>query len=341
LYGAHYSLELNGINYSDKLYFDLFSHKWKTLPQSKDYNHAFLWNYLRIKVISYSPWKWGIGFNFEGKAKISRGFIETWFYANEDWNTLLKKSDINYYLSSSNVYGYLNYYTYYNLFFKRKINRNLAIILNILKGEKLFYLKLVGSNTKERFLADLKYIYTGKNILTPSFYKSNNYNGYGISIDLDFHKKIKQYYFNILLHNLLGFIKWNKISKMIYHFDSNTKYIGTDGYYHFKPFGVGYYSYSDFYQRLPFLYRYNFNYCFRNFPLIVGLEGAGTMETFFSEIYSKYHFSFLFPFNLKIGYVYQRNTYIAGLSTKHLAIEFSDNLEKHTKFARIYFKIQF
>ena len=309
--------------YSDKLYFDVFSHKWEELPSDKSTNRAINFSNMAIYK-NYQKFSIGYRYRSEGILEINKGFIETWYYASNDFNTLLKKKDIGYYINEPEVYGILEYYQLENLFFKKNL-KNFIISINLFRPRQLQYMKVNGINSKNRFIADIDYYYTDKNILTKTMDNDNYYGGYGGSIDLEFINKN----FLIGIYNIGGFIDWKSITHLKYHFDSDTKYIGEDGYYHYRPFGVGqYYINSNFHQLLPIFIKYH--YQFQN----IGLNGMYANNTNYNTIYLKYGY-------IKIGYIPQNKNIVYGFNSSHFSIELSQNIKYHSTYAKLYLDIAF
>jgi len=153
--------------YSDKLYFDVFSHKWEELPSDKSTNRAINFSNMAIYK-NYQKFSIGYRYRSEGILEINKGFIETWYYASNDFNTLTKKSDIGYFISEPDIYGILNYYQMDSIFYKRFLKNNnsiLSLTFNILRGKQLQYMEVKGNNEKDRFITDIDYYYTDKNLL--------------------------------------------------------------------------------------------------------------------------------------------------------------------------------
>ena len=318
--------------YSDKLYFDIFNHKWEKLPSNEPTNRAI--NFSKVAIYkNYQKFSIGYRYRSEGILEINKGFIETWYYASNDFNTLTKKSDIGYFISEPDIYGILNYYQMDSIFYKRFLKNNnsiLSLTFNILRGKQLQYMEVKGNNEKDRFITDIDYYYTDKNLLLKNMEDDKSYGGYGASLDLEIKGDSKNNFsFSIGIYNILGFIDWKSITRLVYSFDSDTKYVGDDGYYHYKPFGVGqYFVNTDFHQKLPLFSKYSIKY------LNIGVNGLYANNTNYNEIYFKYRF-------LKFGYVPETKNIIYGIDTKCLKIEISDNIKEHSKYLKLYSDIRF
>ena len=330
-YKSHFYSDIN--LFSDKLYFDVFSDKWNSIPSKKTINRAL--SFSRIGIEYKSTFTYGIKFENDGVVKINRGFIESWYYASNDFNTLLKRSDIGYYITTPEIYGILNYAEYYAFYLKKEFFGT-SFYLNFLKGKRLDYIKVIGNNTKNRFIADLEYVYTGKNFITDNF-NGGDFSGYGLGIDIQKRFVYKNYFLFLGVYNILGFIRWRGVNYMYYHFDSDTKYIGDDGYIHYKPFGKGFYKTDyNFFQRLPLFFKYNLHFSKNNF--IFGSEGIYTQGNYFNVPYLKFKLKKLW---LKAGYVLENKNFVYGISGKSFAIEVSNNLKFHSKFIKLLIDFNF
>ena len=330
LFAYNVSIE-NDINvYSDKLYLDIFDKKWKSIPSKKPLNIAIDYSNLRIFLFD-DKFLMGVGYNSEGVVKINRGFIETWYYADKDFNTLLKRSNIGYYITTPKIYGILNY-SQFNSFFVGKKYKNFNIEFSIIRGKLLQYMEVNGFNYKNHFVADLVYYYSDKNFLMEKYLKSDNYTGVGYSISANFYKNFNTFNVFLEFYNILGVIRWSDIILMKYHFDSNTKYIGDDGYYHYRPFGVGKFIKTNFYQKLPFFVKYKLKKQFKNFYLMdEGLYSSG----------SRFDTLFVGKGIFKIGFVPQIKNIVFGMEGKRYNMEVSNNIKYHSKFIKIYFKFTY
>ncbi|WP_456480724.1 hypothetical protein [Nautilia sp.] len=263
---------------------------------------------------------------------VNKGLLETWYYAENDFNTLLKKDTVGYYITEPNIFGKMNYSLFNKLFFEYKLN-DFLFTFSFIQAKDIQYMEVNGTNVKNRFLLDLVYYYTNNNILMKEYLKSYNYKGKGGSFDIEYKKRLDEFDFYIGFFNILGFIDWKNIMKMVYHFDSDTKYIGEDGYYHYRPFGTGKFVKTKFFQRIPFYIKYKLTKKFHN-GLIVGDSGMYCNKRRYDEIFFIKNF-------LKIGYVIQNKNFLYGINFKNFSIEISNNLELHSKFIKISFNYKF
>jgi hypothetical protein len=120
---------------------------------------------------------------------------------------------------------------------------------------------------------------------------------------------------------------------MEYKLDSNTKYIGKDGFYHYKPFGVGkYYKNIDFYQKLPLFTKYGLTY--KSTIWEFGDNGLYNSGIRYDTFFVKYKM-------LKVGYIPQSNNFTYGICSKYINIEISQNLKYHSRYLKFYLDIAF
>jgi len=316
--------------YSDKLKFDIFDHKWNNIPSDRPLNRAFVFGDSSLSFENEDVF-FGISYAIVGNVKINKGFIETWYYAENDFNTLLKKSDVGYYITDPEIYGKMNYAKFQSFFIGKNFN-DFQIKLSFLKGKVLQYMDVKGSNLKNRFLMDLKYYYNDKNILMDIYPKSYETKSNGISINIEYKKDFGNYNFFIGAYNLFGFIRWYDVMLMQYHFDSNTKYIGDDGYYHYRPFGSGEFIKTNFFQKLPFFLKYNIAKSKKN--IFYGINGTYSNNEVFNEMFVGYD-------KFKIGYVIESKNFIIGYINKNFEIDISDTLKVSSRLIKIKFKINF
>ena len=329
LFSTTFTTDIN--LYSDKLYFDIFNTKWETIPSKEKMNRA-----IDFSSIALSEQKdnivFGYKFKSEGSLRINKGFIETWYYALSDFETLSKKNDIGYYVDEPIIYGKLVYYQTDNLFLS-KIYKNFTFTTNFIKGKQLQYMLVNGTNTKDRFQTDVNYFYTDQNFLTKNKDDDNFYTGYGLSFDIEFKLKKENILFNMGLYNLFGFINWQSISYLEYHFNSETKYIGDDGYYHYKPFGIGKYKIdSNFHQELPTFLKFSTIYNMNYFK--IGNNSIYQNDAKFNKV-------FIILKHLKIGYLLETKDISYGIDTEKYKFEISQNIKNHTKSIQLFVKVKF
>ena len=330
LFSYTISLESDINVYSNRLYLDLFDNKWQKIPSNENMNRAFDYSSL---ILSFNKKKYslGIGYYSEGLVKINKGFIQTWYYADNNFNTLLKKSDVGYYITEPKIYELLNYSQFRSVFYKKNY-KGFSLKFSIIQGKVLQYMKVNGINYKNRFIADLNYYYSDKNILMTNYLKSNNYKGLGYSVDVFYKKIFPTFEYSLGFYNILGAVRWKNIILMKYHFDSDTRYKDENGYYHYRPFGIGRFIKTDFYQKLPFYISYKFKKLLRKFFIEdEGLYSSGT----------RYDSFFLGKKYFKVGYVPQIKNVIFGIESKNINVELSNNIKYHSKFLKILIKLKY
>ena len=331
LFASNISLKTEINLYSDSLYFDVFDNEWNSIPSTKSINRAINYSYAEVAYNVDNNVSFGYKYNSFANIKINKGFIETWYYADSDFNTLLKRSDIYVNITEPNIYGLLNYCVTDGVFIRKNF-KNLKITLNLYRGKNLEYLKVNGNNTNERFVADLKYYYSSRNFVTHKYEDDDYYEGYGGGVDIEYENKFKNIKYKVGLYNILGFLKWKSVTYLEYHFDSDTKYIGDDGYYHYKPFGVGkYYTNVSFYQRLPKFLKYSVSY---KKNIEIGDNGLYSTGARYDELYAIYK-------HIKLGYVPQTKNAIFGLIFRNFRMEASSDIKKHSKLIKLNLEIKF
>ncbi len=330
LFSFNIQLESNINAYSNRLYFDVFDHKWKNIPSNKSINKAFDYSNFNLSF-NKKKYSLGIEYSSEGLVKINKGFIQTLYYTGNDFNTLLKKSDAGYYITEPKIYGLLNYSQFRSVFYKKNY-KGFSLKFSIMQGKVLQYMKVNGTNYKKRFIADLNYYYSNKNILMKNYLKSNSYQGLGYCINAFYKKVFSTFEYSLGFYNILGAVRWKNVVLMKYHFDSNTRYKDKNGYYHYKAFGVGRFVKTDFYQKLPFYISYKFKKLFRKFFI----EDEGMYSNG-----SRYDSLFLGKNYFKVGYVPQAKNIILGIESKHINVELSNNIRYHSKFFKFFIKIKY
>ena len=141
-----------------------------------------------------------------------------------------------------------------------------------------------------------------------------------MDIVLDYKKNDTNLFIGIF--NILSFIKWKNIILMKYHFDSNTKYVGNDGYYHYKAFGIGKFIKTDFFQRLPLLMKFNLRKKF------FGISSEYCDGNKFYEPYFYYK-------KFKIGFVPTTKNIVFGYNSNYFNFEVSNSLKYSSKFVTL------
>jgi hypothetical protein len=333
-------LEGNGYIYSDKLNIKVFEQDSKITPLHNRSNKAI--GYLANKFYYHTQY-YDIGI-FRDKyinIDINDGFIKTWFYLQQDFIKLLNTSTIGKNLENLNIDGRFDLYDIEGVYLKKDINLNqfnqFNIKLNFIKGREIQNIDLRGKNN-ENFLLDIDYIYAKRNIITKNTDNNKNFDSYGYSIDLQYLYEDNIFSTNILIHNIIGAIKWKNISYMNYKFNSNTLYKGEDGYMHLRPFGVGQYDFKKNYnQKLPMHYEIDFKYKI-NYSFATGIELNGNKDIHLVKYYAKYNIQDII---YKLGYIKSAKIYTFGFETSRFKFEISNQFGSDNRSAIFGYKIVF
>jgi len=341
LWGAYnYKIEADLNLYSDKLKLNIFEDKWDKIPSYEPLNRAVDFSYISVSTFDNNKnYEFGYRYRSEGYIAVNKGFIETWYYASNDFDTLLKMKDVGYYIDEPEIYGILNYLETDSLFYKIALKGNgsgLFATLNLFRGRSIEYMEVTGFNEEKHFVADIDYYFSDKNFLTSIEDENKDSEGYGLGFDIEF-LSLNNQRFNFFagFYNLGAFIQWKGITRLVYHFDSNTKYVGEDGYYHYRPFGVGrYYFNSSYRQRVPFYGKYKLSY--KLYPDFTIGDSAfwNDKGVNFNQLYIKSH-------NLKLGYVVENKNFVFGVYGKSFQIELSKNLDTNGKYIKLSSEIEF
>jgi len=319
---------------SDHPPLDTFEEKWTTLPNHKEQNSI----YGDISLQSYYNFKeYKIGALKEYSIDISMnsGFIQTWYYANRDFNTLLHKSNIGQSVSSTNIEGYLNYYEVEGFYLQKiwhpKQNHFFSTKLKLLQGKEYQSLDIKGTNTNSRFRTSFDYYYSDKNYISKNNDHTTNYSAKGYGVDLEYIYKSENFYGYLGLYNIFGSLYWDGVSLMHYDLDSKTIYKGDDGYNHQKAFGVGYYKYDINYKqklnrhtKVELSYNLSENFILNNSTNIYTNSIYNNTAILYKRDNSFY----------KIGYIQELNKFNLGIYLKYLSVELynSFDLQKNLLF---------
>jgi len=310
---------------SNKLKLNIFDHTWESMPLYAKDNYAFGGLYFDAYYV-YNGYK--IGAFSEERASIyfNDGFVKTLYSSNSDFNTFLHMDDIYTKIDPTLLKGSTNAYkikgAYLEKIFQIQQNHFLSAKLKLYVADDVQNLVIEGTNTQERFQGTLEYYYCKENYVSGRTSEETTSQGYGYSMDLAYIYNKEKLYIYAGLFNIGGVIYWNNISKMEYVFDSDTVYVGEDGYNHRKPFGIG--SYQDnvsYTQYLPLFYRASFDYAlFENFSF--GNNLSGYRSVVFNEPYVTMK---LYNTRWKLGYMYEAKTVMFGAYFNHFQVEISNN----------------
>ena len=310
---------------TNELELNTFDKKWDVMPQFKQDNIAYGTLY---GDVHYTNKDWKIGMFYENGMFLSfnKGFGETWYKTDKDFNTLLHFQDINTKLESVPIRGNGVYYKIGGLFLQKSFepftHHYVAVKLKLFGSNEVQEIALSGLNTRQRFIGAFDYWYKRRNYISKEEPTAEDLNGYGYSVDLEYIYSNDLFYFYGGVMNVAGKIRYDSATKMHYEFDSQTTYRGKDGYNHRKPFGQGYYIDQKLSVDMPIYYRSAFDISPENF-FSFGDNMEGYKGTFFNELYFTVQ-----PFahvRLKAGYIYEAKTTVFGVYLKHLSIEISNN----------------
>ena len=310
---------------SDNLALNVFEYEWVVMPQHKKNNTAFGTLYFDM-YYNFNSFKLGVFEERTSSIEANSGFIQTWYKSSKDFNIFLHKNDIGQEIDYTDISGDVNYYDTRGVYLQKVFSLNqynfLSVKLKFYYANDIQNITLDGYNTKDRFQASFDYYYSDKNYISNNDDHDKNYNGYGYGFDVEYiYNKDKLYIYAGLL-NIGGHINWKGISKMHYDFDSETIYLGEDGYNHKRPFGVGKYSYNiNYNQELPLFYRGSFDYKVTN-NISIGNNLNGYNSVVFNEVYLN---TKIYHGRYKVGYIYEIKSFIFGAYFKYFKVEISNN----------------
>lgn len=310
---------------TNRLALDTFEKEWDVLPQFKQNNIAYGTLY---GDVHYNIESWKIGAFYENGMFLSfnKGFGETWYKTNKDFNTLLHFQNINTQLESTQISGKGLYYKIGGLFvykyFKPVDNHYIGMKLKVFGSDEVQDIKLSGLNTQQRFIGAFDYWYKQKNYISKRDVTADAPNGYGYSVDLEYIYSNEFLYLYGGVMNVTGKIYYDSATKMHYDFDSQTTYRGQDGYNHRRPFGKGYYKDQHYSINMPIYYRGVLDIAPKS-SFSIGDNMEGYKDAVFNELYLTVQpLSFI---RLKTGYIYEAKTAVFGVYLKHFSMEISNN----------------
>lgn len=310
---------------TNRLELDTFEQDWDVMPQFKQDNIAFGTLY---GDIHYNLGSIKFGAFYENAMFISfdKGFGETWFKTDKDFNTLLHFEDINTKLEATPIGGKGLYYKIGGLFLQKSFeplqDHFVALKLKVFGSDELQEIALGGFNTQERFIGAFDYYYKRENHISKKSATADELNGYGYSVDLEYIYNDEHLYLYGGLMNLLGTIHYNSATKMHYEFDSKTIYKGEDGYNHRRPFGKGYYKDTKHKIEMPMYYRGVVDVAPKSF-FSFGDSIEGYKKELFNELYITMRFAT--AMRIKVGYIYEAKTSVFGVYFKNFSAEITNN----------------
>ncbi len=272
---------------------------------------------------------------------MNSGFIQTLYYSSNDFSTLLNSNNIGNDLTSQTIDANLNYADIQGIFFEKKFDLNskhsIKTKIKLYQAKNIQYLNVKGSNNN-RFVMSFDYYYSQNNIISKNNNHNDNYSGLGYGVDLEYAYRDDNFYFCLNALNINTYIDWNSITKMHYDFDSQTIYMGDDGFNHIKAFGIGYYEYDiDYKQKIPIRYKAILEYKIDN-SISVG-DKLDVNNSIYNELYIKKNYNS--SFDVKFGYIYELKNMILGISYKNLAVEISNGFNSSNRIIKAGFKVNF
>jgi len=312
---ANTNISFDGYIYSDNLKLNSFENK-QEIKNYKKQNNA-IGNYDLDLNYQYEDFILGINNQQSINIMVNDGFIKTWNFVNQNFDTLLNSQQIADNIGNIDIQGDYKASKSYKVYIQKGFNYNnhsFLIKANIIKGTQLQELSTYGENKDSHFLLYIDYYYNNKNIVTKDDLYDNSYYGYGTSLDFDYKYKYKNFNANILLEDLFGYINWKNVTYMRYIFDSNTKVLGEDGFYHLNAFGQGKYYYNiNYKQKLDIKYKINLKYKVNNILTIYN-NIQGIKSTYFDHLYLAFSKNNI---HVNIGNVLNTNTLTYGLGYKN------------------------
>jgi len=326
---------------SDKLPPNIFEKDWQSMPPHNEENSAFGERYFDV-YYNFTNFKIGILREEKLKTTINDGFIQTWYYAEKDFITLLTKSDIGNEIDTVDIDADLNYYDAYGLFAQKIIpfyeHHFLSIKAKLYSASEIQYLDVKGYNNSSRFELSFDYYYARKNYISKNQDGDKGYSGLGFGVDLEYiYDNDKLYIYGGIL-NIGSFIEWKNITLMHYDFDSQTRYLGADGFYHLKAFGSGFYEFNvDYRQKLPMQYKATLEYSI-NDDFSIGTHANGYKDLMFHELYLSHN---ICGDRYKIGYMLETKNASFGAYFKYISLEISNNFGMSSRSIQANYHIKY
>lgn len=344
-----YNIEVYADLKSDILPFDTFDKPWDTLPAHKNNNHA-TGNIGSKLYYNFDDIKAGVFIDHTFDMNINSGFIQTWYYANKDFDTLLKKSDIGKSITTTPINGKMLYYDAQGIFLEKKINYDknnyFFISSKIFKAKDIQYLKVNGSNTKDKFKMSLDYYYSDKNYISKNNKHDQYYKGKGYGFDIRYIYKNDPWKIKVDIKDIYTYIKYDSITYMHYDFESgdylpNVKeciwgvgYIKDNGTQGCRSFGTGYYIYDTKLKlKLPVKYKLDISYTQAD-----TFSTGAVLDIYQSAVYQQ---PYIIYKNYKLGYTVQTKSLDITASYDNIIFSISNKLEKNSKEIQSYIKITF
>ncbi len=327
---------------SDKLTFDVFERDWEYIPSNEKNNAAHGNIYFDIYK-DYDGLRLGLFSQQQADVEINNGFLQTWYYAGQDFESLLLSDNLNEKIDNLPVSGSGNHYDSYGLYIQKVLdlsdNHYLSLKLKLYISDELHNIDINGETNSSRFTAGLDYYYNKKNLITKDELSSPSSYGIGYGIDVEYIYNLDELYVYLGGFNLGSKIYYKNVTKMHFDFDSKRIYVGEDGYNHYKPFGVGYYEKDmSFVQSLKAYYKTAINYeVYDNLFLGYDLDIYSSMTfngfNIGTQIYeSKYKLSYAVENKILAFGAYFKNIEIPLLYDTKISLK-AFNLELTNKFS--------
>jgi len=316
---------------SDNLPLDFFDTDWKDYNKRRKNNYAFgLVNFEAMR--KYNDFVIGVFLQKNADAYMNDILIETLYESDKNFFAILSNKNLYKNLDAGPILGRVNSFESSGLFFQKqfllKDNHHFLLKLKLHLAKELDDVSVKGTSTEDSFKGKLDYYYSNSNKISNAKNLSDTPQGYGYSLDMAYiYKKDKIYaYFGV--YNILSYIFWKNISYMHYDFDSQTIYVGEDGYNHYKPFGVGYYKYNlNYTQQIPTYAKGSLNYEFMN-----NLAFGDTVSIYegmhYNEVYTTLK---LLSVRYRLTYIPENYNLVFGVYHKHFLFEISRGFEKSNR----------
>jgi len=323
-YNATYHFQAHLDAKSNKLAFNTFEQEWIDPPPHKEENRAF-GNLSFSAFISLESWRIGAFNQKISQIFVNDGFIQTWHRAEKDFWILLGMSDINQQIGNVPIEGDGVYISSSGLFLQKVLSmdskNHFAIKTKLHIADDLQSIKASGLSTDEKFEGSFDYYYAEKNFISKRSDRDDS-KGLGYSVDVEYIYDDDTFYFYLGAFNLHSFIYYKDVTLMHYDFDSETIYVGEDGYNHYKPFGVGYYKEnSTLKQKIPHFYKSSFNYVY-NDQISLGNNLDLYDGVYYNEPYVNVKIG---NGRYKVGCVIENQEFVFGAYFKNLALGISNS----------------
>lgn len=324
---------------SDNLPLDFFDTDWKDYNKRRKDNSAF-----GVADISITRKMNNFTFGFfrqkTSKIYLNNALIEVLHNSQNDFANILLDKNLYKEIGNAPLRGKVNdfdsfgfmlektFHPFSHHYFNTKVKLHYATDFN--------YIKVHGSSTSSDFHGTLDYYYRDENKISHAKNHSSNSYGYGYSVDLEYIYAREKFYFYFGVYNVASYIFWKNVSLMHYYFDSNTIYVGNDGYKHYKPFGVGHYSYNiDFTQQIPTYANGSLNYEITK-KIALGDNISIYERMHYNEIYTNIKIASL---RYKLGYVAENYNLVFAVYHNNFKIEISRGFDTSNRILQ--FKCEF